>query len=57
MASWRTAPLCICTLRYSSGGAAASHLANLRLVHHGDESPAFGLTRYFCSRGLEQPTS
>jgi hypothetical protein len=32
-------------------------LAKLRAAYHGGESPALHLTRYFCNRGLEQPTA
>ena len=32
-------------------------VANLRAAQHGGESPALRLTRYFCNRGLEQPTA
>jgi hypothetical protein len=35
----------------------ALSLANLTAAHHAARSPAIRLTRYFCNRGLEQPTA
>jgi hypothetical protein len=32
-------------------------VANLRAASHRRESPALRLTRYFCNRGVEQPTA
>jgi hypothetical protein len=32
-------------------------LPNRGSGHHAGESPALSLTRYFCNRGLEQPTA
>lgn len=34
-----------------------ARVAKLGSEQHGDERPALRLTRYFCNRGLEKPTS
>jgi hypothetical protein len=57
MLSWRSAPLCICTLRYQSGGKTAPRLAMRRGLWRGGSDLAFGCSGARVSRRSQRKAS